>query len=167
VHGNTKKNRRVEFLVVGMDIAATQPDGLWISVGPSADFVDVVAVEHCGTRQNFYDKRSRYMPTLYARQVLLGDGWFDVKVGVQAGLQKTMREICKKFPKTMTGETRLPVRHVRVLYALTAKDYDVFHGTPFGPHEYFCPHYSLTQKTSPKLRSFVKRLSTDVHWYTV
>jgi len=165
-HGNTKQNKRVELLVVGMDIAATQPDGLWISVGPHADFVDVVAVEHCGTRQNFYDKRSRYMPTLHSRQFVIGEGWFDVKVGVQAGGQKTVREVCGKFPRELVGEKRLPVRHVRVLYALTPTDYDAFHQTPFGPHEFFCPHSSLTQRTSPKLRSFLKRLSTDVHWYT-
>ncbi len=60
VHGNIKPNKRVKFLVVGMEVASTQPDALWISVGPEATFVDVVAIEHCGSRQNFYDKRSRY-----------------------------------------------------------------------------------------------------------
>jgi hypothetical protein len=166
VHGNTKKNRRVEFLVVGMDTAATQPDGLWISVGPKAEFVDVVAVEHCGTRQNFYDKRSRYMATLYSRVLAVGKGWYQVQVPVQGGGSKTMRSLCQQFPRRMTGAERIPIRHVRVLYALHPKDYDTFHSTPFGPHEFFCPHYALTQRTSPMLRDFVKRLSTDVHWYT-
>ncbi len=79
---------------------------------------------------------------------------------------KTMRDLCAKFPSGMKGEQRIPIRHVRVLYALLPDDYDAFHLTPFGPHEFFCPHNGLTQGTSPKLREFVTRLSTDVHWYT-
>jgi hypothetical protein len=98
--------------------------------------------------------------------LFVGNGWFDVASNVQGGGHRTMRDLCEKFPPAMTAEQRIPVRHVRVLYALLPKDYDDFHLTAFGPHEFFCPHNSLTQTTSPKLREFVKRLSTDVHWYT-
>lgn len=161
----TAPNKLAELRVVGLDDAATHPDGLWLSLGPTAEFVDVVAIEHCGSRQNFYDKRSRYMPNLHARMLLLPDGWLEQEITVQAGGRKFLRDICAKFPVGMTGEQRLPVRNLRVLYALHPQDYDTLHLTPFSAHEFFCPHGALAQTTSPKLREFVKRLSTDVHWY--
>jgi hypothetical protein len=43
------------LVVVGMELASTHPDGMWISLGPKAEFADIVAIEHCGKRQNFYD----------------------------------------------------------------------------------------------------------------
>jgi len=160
-------NSMASLLVVGMDVASTHPDGMWVSLGPSVAFADIVAIEHCSSEQNFYDKRSRYMPTLHTRELRLPDGWLDrVGPAVQRGSQWTFRQLLAKFPTTATGIQRIPLRHVRVLYALTAEHYDKFHLTPMSAHEFFCPHYALTQRTSRKLLGFIRSLSTDLHWYT-
>jgi hypothetical protein len=164
--GTSLKNM-ASLVVVGMDVASTYPDGMWVSLGPTANFADIVAIEHCSCEQNFYDKRSRYMPTLHTRELRLPDGWL-ARAGpaVQHGESRTYRQLLESFPATAAGMQRIPLRHVRVLYALKPDHYDKFHLTPLSAHEFFCPHYALTQRTSSKLRSFIKSLSTDLHWYT-
>ncbi len=155
------------LLVAGEPLGSTVPDGMWVSFGPQASYVDVVLVEHCKSRQNFYDKRSRYMPSLHSRDLLCPQGWFSRTCQVKG--RNTMREfrwLCNRRRTFRSNdERRIPVRHVRVLYAMLPKDYDEFLLTPFSAHEFFCPHFALTQSTSPKLRAFVTGLSTGVHWY--
>src|SRR5690242_14641897 len=43
----------------------TLPDGLWLNFGgtPVEPFVDIFAVEACGSFQNLLDKRSRFAPS--------------------------------------------------------------------------------------------------------
>jgi hypothetical protein len=159
------KSNLPNLVVVGMESASTEPDGLWASLGPAASFVDVVVVEHCGTRQNFYDKRSRYMPALCTRQLRFPAACYTQSTTVQGGALRTLLQLCDRLPQNLNAETRIPVRHVHVLYALNADDYDDFHETPFAAHEFFCPHAALAQPTSPQLRDFVRGLSIARHWY--
>src|SRR5579884_3671734 len=50
--------------VPGCERLRTLPDGLWLRFGGSAvePFVDVVAIEACGSLANLLDKRSRFAP---------------------------------------------------------------------------------------------------------
>src|SRR5690348_1729842 len=46
----------------------TLPDGLWLNFGgtPGDPYVDIFAVEACGTLQNLLDKRARFAPSTHS-----------------------------------------------------------------------------------------------------
>jgi len=46
----------------------TLPDGLWLNFGgtPVDSYVDIFAIEACGTLQNLLDKRSRFAPSTHS-----------------------------------------------------------------------------------------------------
>jgi hypothetical protein len=50
----------------GSDRLRTLPDGLWLNFGgkPTEPYVDIFAIEACGTLQNLLDKRSRFAPSV-------------------------------------------------------------------------------------------------------
>ena len=49
----------------GSDRLRTLPDGLWLNFGgtPVEPYVDIFAIEACGSLQNLLDKRSRFAPS--------------------------------------------------------------------------------------------------------
>ena len=99
----------------------TQPDGLWLTFAtPQArtgipECADAIVVEACGTGQNLNDKRFRYGARIPAITVLVGDEWLDADVAVQGGGRKSRRAQLKLAAK---GPMSIPVRNLRVLYAL-------------------------------------------------
>ena len=46
----------------------TLPDGLWLNFGgtPEDAYVDILAIEACGSLQNLLDKRSRFAPSTHS-----------------------------------------------------------------------------------------------------
>ena len=52
----------------GSNRLRTLPDGLWLNFGgtPAEPFVDIFAIEACGSLQNLLDKRSRFAPSTHS-----------------------------------------------------------------------------------------------------
>jgi len=112
----------------GAETFRTQPDGLWITLGIERGdsstvgrFVDCVIIESCGKQQNFSDKRSRYAARTTSLTLNLPAKWLDRTVPVRGGAQRKRRELLSgNLPSDQP--TKLPVRHIRVLYALPDDD---------------------------------------------
>jgi hypothetical protein len=155
----------------------TQPDGLWVTLGvrPSdttttATFADCVAVESCGSPPNFNDKRSRYAARTTSLVLELPSAWLDATVTVQSGTLRQRRDILRgQLPAT--GDVSLPLRHLRVLYALPDDD-----GSPslykrvtgamaLDAHEYVCPQNVLGSFRGQPLQKFLKRMSPELTRY--
>lgn len=57
--------------VPGSPLFKYQPDGLWVLL--TKTHADVVAIEVCGSRQNFEQRRSKYAPDTRADRLMLGE----------------------------------------------------------------------------------------------
>jgi len=148
----------------------TQPDGLWITLGieahdqaTAATFVDCVAIESCRNAQNFNDKRSRYAARTTSLMLAIPQTWLEATVRVQAGATRTRAAVLRgNLP---AEDVSLPVRHLRVLYALPDDD-----GAPglfarvsaamvLEAHEYICPQRVLGSYTGQPMQTFLKRMA--------
>ncbi len=151
--------------VPGSDRLRTLPDGLWLKfAGTQAEpYVDVFAVEACGSLQNLLDKRSRFAPSTQSLLAVCPVPWLLAPV-----------DAANRTPRwKATGVLRhepalpvvLPVRDLRVLYALKRDHYAGFarHQVPHA-HEFFVPMDSITAKGSdsdPALRSLIARATAQ------
>lgn len=163
--------------IPGAGAFRTQPDGLWITLGirPSdmnatATFADCVAVESCGTPQNFNDKRSRYAARTTSLVVKLPSAWLDATVTVQSGAVRRRRDVLRgQLPAA--GEMSLPLRHLRVLYALPDDDGPpslygrVTEAMALDAHEYVCPQTVLGSYTGQWTQRFLKRMGPEQSRY--
>lgn len=143
----------------GAQLFATQPDALWIHF-VNDDYCDIVAVEVCGTAQNLNDKRSRYIPASHSLLLKCSEKWLREEIKVQGGGLRARWKAAGSIARAPRGEVNLPIRHLRVLYALPN---DVYHKwcaqhVPTG-HEFFCPHSSLDSYHSPKMQAFLGQMS--------
>ncbi len=150
----------------GATLFAAQPDGLWLWFS-ELDFVDVIAVDVCRKTQNLNDKRSRYMPTTHALLVDCSAAWLTTVISLQGGGQRARWQACGTIAAAPTQDVRLPVRHLRVLYALPNDLYDdwLLSVTP-GAHEFFCRHSSLGSHNSEAFREFLSRMNPGAQYYT-
>jgi hypothetical protein len=82
VDGGSKGPR---LQMAGSAVFSTQPDGLWVFLWPDGPFADAVAIEVCGSMQNLNDKRSRYMPSVTARQLHCTKAWLLAEISWKAG----------------------------------------------------------------------------------
>lgn len=156
----------------------TQPDGLWFTLGiargdeaTEAAYADCVAIEVCASSQNLSDKRSRYAARTASLVLDLREAWLDREVPVPGrGGPKRTRRVLLAGQLPATGQVLMPVRHLRVLYALPdgsdslyarAKDNLVMEA-----HEWACPVRMLGQFTGPGMQDFVKRLGPFRHYMT-
>jgi len=149
----------------GAKLFTTQPDGLWIHFADTA-YCDVVAVEVCGTVPNLNDKRSRYIPATHSLVLQVSPDWFEEQIKVQKGSQKPRWEAVVTIQKKPSEDLRLPIRHLRVLYALPN---DIYHSwcsqhTPTG-YEFYCPHSSLDSYKSGKMQRFLRQMSVASQFY--
>lgn len=151
----------------GAELFTTQPDGLWLWFGGGMRFVDVIAVEVCQKNQNLNDKRSRYMPTNHALLVQCSKQWLTATVRLQNGGRTARWKACGTLKERECSDCYLPVRHIRVLYALPDNLYDKWLSniTP-AAYEFFCQHTSLRSYTAKGYREFLTRMIPGAQFYT-
>jgi hypothetical protein len=149
----------------GAKLFATQPDGLWIYLW-KREFCDVVAFEVCGSVQNLNDKRSRYIPSSHSLVVSLTSAWLAEPITVQSGGNRKRHDAFETFGKLPKRDIQVPIRHLRIMYALPDSKYDSWclNHTPTG-YEYFCPHSSLNSYSSQKMQSFLAQMSILNQFY--
>jgi hypothetical protein len=145
----------------GATILKTKPDGLYLFAHVPSRFCDVIAVEHCGNVQNFNDKRSRYTPTSGNVHVTIPLDWLNKKLTKK----KSYWQASCWFSSAPKSDITLTIRHLRVLFALTDKDYTSFGQNHLpGAHEYFCRHRDLTQITQQGMQEFIKSMALMKHF---
>ena len=135
----------------GSDRLRTLPDGLWLNFGGSArePFVDIFAIEACGSLPNLLDKRSRFTPTIHSLLTVCPIPWL---LAPFVPGDKTPRwratGVVRHEP---TQPLVLPVRDIRVMYALKNRHYEGFvrHHMPHA-HEYYVPMEILTAEDGDK-----------------
>jgi len=149
----------------GATLFKTQPDGLWVHFQGLAS-CDVVVVEVCGSIQNLNDKRSRYIPSSHSLVLTCKKDWLEEKVSVNNGGQYPRWRASASLGTKPLADISVPVRHLRVLYALpntTYHDWCSQHA-PTG-YEFFCPHSSLSSYRSQKMQGFLRQMSIATQFY--
>jgi hypothetical protein len=155
----------------GSDRLRTLPDGLWLNFAgtPVEPFVDIFAIEACGSLSNMLDKRSRFAPSTHSLMAVCPAPWLLAPI--------TPNDPTPRWKAT--GVIReepalpliLPVRDIRVMYALKQRHYLGFAESQVPhPHEYFVPMEALTAKDgheSPAMRALVARASATANFLTV
>jgi hypothetical protein len=149
--------------VPGGNRLRTVPDGLWLNFGGTAvePFVDIVAIEACGSMPNLLDKRSRFAPSTQSLLVVCPVPWL---LGPVAPTDATPRwSVTGLMRREPVTPLVLPVRDLRVIYGLKSRHYHGFADTQVPlAHEYFVPMDALTAEhgdQDPALRALVARAS--------
>jgi hypothetical protein len=141
----------------------TQPDGAYAYVGDAGAWVDLIAIEVCGTVQNLHDKRSRYMATTSARLLQFKDLWLASK------LPKTKGRGWESFGTLLhnPGAIAIPVRFLRVLYVIPDSILEIWSQNHIpGGHEYFIKDSSFPNFwPSPLGQQFLGQLVMENHFY--
>lgn len=148
----------------------TLPDGLWLNFGGTVQepYADIFAIEACGSFANMLDKRARFAPSTNSLLAVCPVPWL---LGPTSISDPTPRWRCTGV---LRGEPLqpliLPVRDIRVLYALKARHYNglLQSHVPL-PHEYFVPMDKLVAKDAPddpQLQALVQRASAIAHFFT-
>lgn len=153
----------------GAELFGTQPDGLWLWFEPKLSYVDVIAVEVCRKDQNLNDKRSRYMPTNHALLARCSSAWLTAAITRQNSGKKRRWEAggTIKNKPSFDGDIDIPVRHLRVLYALPDHLYDRWlSNVTTASYEFFCHHTSLRSHTNDGFRNFLTKMIPGVQYYT-
>lgn len=150
----------------GASLFSTQPDGLWVHFSGLTS-CDVVAIEVCGSTQNLNDKRSRYFPASHSVVLICKRAWFLEEIRVQRGAKKERWRAATTISEVPDSDVSIPIRHLRVLYALPNKLYHDWcpHHVPTG-YELFCPHSSLDSYSAPKMQSFLRTMSLASRFYS-
>ena len=122
----------------------TLPDGLWLHFGgtPAEPFADIFAIEACATLPNLLDKRSRFAPSTHALLAVCPMLWLLAPVSPRDPTPRWRATGVLREPPLQA--LVLPVRDVRVLYALKSRHYRSFAaGRVPQAHEYFMPMDAL------------------------
>jgi len=148
----------------------TLPDGLWLNFGgtPQEPFADIFAIEACGSFANMLDKRARFAPSTNSLLAVCPVPWL---LGPTSAGDATPRWRCTGVLRgEPTQPLILPVRDIRVMYALKTRHYNgLMHGHVPLPHEYFVPIDTLVAKNAPddpQLQALVARTSAGAHFLT-
>lgn len=154
----------------GSDTFRTLPDGLWLNFGGThvEPFVDILAIEACGTLTNLLDKRSRFAPSTHSLMAVCPVPWL---------LAQVMENDCtprwQAIPMIRKAPSLpfiVPVRDIRVLYGLKQRHYLGFASSQVPhPHEYFVPMESLTAAEGdkdPALVALLARASVSANFLT-
>jgi len=104
----------------------TLPDGLWLNFGGTVHepFVDIFAIEACGSLANLLDKRSRFAPSTHSLLAVCPIPW--LLAPVMASDQTPRWRATGLLRHEPVLPFVLPVRDIRVLFALTDKNYSGF-----------------------------------------
>jgi hypothetical protein len=153
----------------GSDRMRTLPDGLWLNFGgtPAEPFVDIFAVEACGTLQNLLDKRSRFAASTHSMLAFCPLPWLLAPVAEGDTMQRW--QATTVLAAEPTAPLVLPVRDMRVLYGLKPRHYGTFAASQIPhAHEYFVPMEALTAEDGyrdPLLRELVGRAAISAHFW--
>jgi hypothetical protein len=152
----------------GSERLRTLPDGLWLNFGgtPLEPFVDIFAVEACGTLANMLDKRARFAPSTNSLLAVCPLPWLLAPTSATNPMPRW------RTTGVLRGEPMqpliLPVRDIRVVYALKQRHYNglLASHVPHA-HEYFMPMDKLTAKDAPDdpdIQALVARASAHAHF---
>lgn len=143
----------------------TRPDGLWLNLGRRG-LVDAFCVECCGTIQNLNDKRARYVVVGSSLVVNCPKAWLSEDMRLQGGRVMSRWEVLG-LQRAPSVSWNLPVRFLRVLYAIPDEHYDrwAVSNVP-APFEFFCRHSSLGSYASQKMQKFLRSMSPEHQFYT-
>jgi hypothetical protein len=154
----------------GSDNFRTLPDGLWLNFGgsPAEPFVDILAVEACGSLPNLLDKRSRFAPSTHSLMAVCPVPWLLAPVMEDDPTPRWQAiGMIRQVPLL---PFIVPVRDIRVLYGLKQRHYLGFASSQVPhPHEYFVPMESLTAAEGdkdPALVALLARASVTANFLT-
>lgn len=146
----------------------TLPDGLWLNFGGTSQepYADIFAIEACGSLANMLDKRARFAPSTNSLLAVCPVPWL---LGRTSFTDPTPRwrgtGVLRAEP---THSLALPVRDIRVMYALKARHYNGLLRSHIPlPHEYFVPMDKLVAKDAPddpQIQELVARASAAAHF---
>lgn len=146
----------------------TLPDGLWLNFGGTSveSYVDIFAIEACGSLQNLLDKRSRFAPSTHSLLAVCPVPW--LLAPVMPGDPTPRWKATGVLDHEPVVPFGLPVRDMHVLYGLKPHHYAGFvrHQLPHA-HEYFVPMEALTAKDSdknPDLRALLAQASATANF---
>lgn len=153
----------------GSDRLRTLPDGLWLrfSGTPEEPFADIFAIEACSSMQNLMDKRSRFAPSTQSLLAVCPLPWLLRPVAGETSMPRWQATgLISELP---TRSLVLPIRDLRVLYGLKARQYLGFTRSQVPhPHEYFAPMDALVAENgdaNPAMMALVARASTSANFY--
>ena len=148
----------------------TLPDGLWLNFGgtPVDAYVDIFAIEACGSLQNLLDKRSRFAPSTHSLLAVCPVQW--LLSPVMPGDPTPRWKVTGVLREEPTVPFIVPVRDMHVLYGLKRKHYQGFarHQLPQA-HEFFAPMEALTAydgDKNPDLHALIARASASANFLT-
>lgn len=153
----------------GANRLKTIPDGLWLCFGGTErdPFVDIFAIEACGGYQNLLDKRSRFSPSMHSLLAVCPLSWLNAPVSAANPMLRW------RYTGLLRNEPHdplvLPVRDIRVMYALRPRQYAGFSSSQIPhAHEFFMPIGALIGPESwqqPSLRAFIARTSPRANFF--
>jgi hypothetical protein len=148
----------------------TLPDGLWLNFGgtPVDAYVDIFAIEACGSLQNLLDKRSRFAPSTHSLLAVCPVQW--LLSPVMPGDPTPRWKVTGVLREEPTVPFIVPVRGMHVLYGLKRKHYQGFarHQLPQA-HEFFAPMEALTAydgDKNPDMHALIARASAGANFLT-
>ncbi|HUZ62871.1 MAG TPA: hypothetical protein VMU82_04065 [Acetobacteraceae bacterium] len=154
----------------GSNRLRTLPDGLWLNFGgtPVEGFVDIFAIEACGSVSNLLDKRSRFAPSTQSLLAVCPVPWLLAPVSAADATPRWRATgLLRQEPEQPLV---LPVRDIRVMYGLKSRHYQGFRQSQIPhPHEYFVPMEALTAENGahdPALQALVGRATAFANFFT-
>lgn len=154
----------------GANRLRTHPDGLWLCFGGTeADpYVDLFAIEACGCYQNLLDKRSRFAPSMHSWLAVCSEEWLMQPVSPTNPMARWRYTVLLR--RAPTGPLVLPVRDMRVMYALRPRQYTGFVTSQIPhAHEFFAPMEAIIGPEgwqNPPLRAFIARTSPRANFFS-
>lgn len=153
----------------GSDRLRTLPDGLWLNFSgtPDEPFVDILAIEACSSLPNLLDKRSRFAPSTHSLLAVCPVPWLLAPVTANDPTPRWQATGVLRHQPALP--LSLPVRDIRVMYALKRNHYQGFAESQIPhPHEYFVPMDTLTAEAAyddPRLRALLARANAQANFF--
>lgn len=153
----------------GSNRLRTLPDGLWLNfAGTVAEpFVDILAIEACSSLQNLLDKRSRFAPSTHSLLAVCPVPWLLAPVAANDPTPRWQATGVLRHQPALP--LTLPVRDIRVMYALKRDHYQGFAESQVPhPHEYFVPMDTLTAEAAPedpRLQALLARANARANFF--
>lgn len=107
------------------------------------------------------------MPSSHSLVITCPRPWLNRDVTLPRGGKKPLWAAVEGFADAPTQKVSLPIRYLRVLYALKKEHYHKWipNHTPTG-YEFFCVNTSLGSYNSQKMQGFLRQMSIGAQFYT-